>query len=43
MKNTDEVLYVCNRCHEMHEDETECCEICSFESLRIVQKIELIN
>lgn len=43
MQSNDELLYVCNECHEMHEDETSSCEICGFESIRIVPKIELIN
>ena len=37
------VLYVCNKCHEMHADETYICEFCNCESLRIVSESELIN
>lgn len=43
MENDEEVLYVCNACHEMHEDVTACCEICGHCSMRIVQREELIN
>ncbi|CAM3187206.1 hypothetical protein FITA111629_08735 [Filibacter tadaridae] len=45
-KNTGEyeaVLYVCNKCHEMHADETYMCQACTCESLRIVPETELIN
>ncbi len=37
------VLYVCNKCHEMHADETYICQVCNYESLRIVPESELIN
>lgn len=43
MENNEEVLYVCNSCHEMHEDVTACCEICGHCSMRVVQREELIN
>ncbi|MER2090644.1 MAG: hypothetical protein ABS920_12965 [Sporosarcina sp.] len=45
-KNTalyEAVLYVCNKCLEMHADETYMCEVCTCESLRIVPESELIN
>ncbi|NYF25680.1 hypothetical protein [Sporosarcina sp. JAI121] len=45
-KHTEEyeaVLYVCNKCLEMHADETYMCEVCTCESLRIVPESELIN
>lgn len=43
MKNDEEVLYVCIECQEMHEDETDCREICGYDSIRIVKRNGLIN
>ncbi len=39
----EKMLYVCNECHEMHEDETYICQVCDCESLRLVPESELIN
>lgn len=39
----EKMLYVCNECHELHEDETHTCELCQCKSLRIVSREELIN
>jgi len=39
----EKMLYVCNECHEMHEDKTYRCRVCSCESMRLVPKSELIN
>lgn len=36
-------LYVCNNCDEMHEDQTNQCEICGCESIRVVAEIELLG
>jgi hypothetical protein len=37
----DDNMYLCNDCNEAHEDETDTCEHCSSESIRIVSKGDL--
>ncbi|WP_318616241.1 hypothetical protein [Sporosarcina sp. YIM B06819] len=39
----EKMLYVCNECHEMHEDKTYVCQVCDSESMRIVPQSQLIN
>lgn len=39
----EKMLYVCNECHEIHEDETAICLVCNCESMRLVTESELIN
>lgn len=36
-----ELVYLCNSCHEIHEDPTESCDHCPSESIRIVSKGDL--
>ena len=35
-------LYVCNDCDEMHGDQTDQCENCGCESIRVVAEKELL-
>ena len=36
-------LFVCNECDAMHADETDHCEICGCDSIRIVPESELLE